>query len=91
MVIWKFPLSWVQATNSPEFPTMIMPNDARILTLQVKDYIPTLWVLVNPENDLYEYRFQVVGTGHEVPDGVYIGTWQDDFFVWHLFEIGGRA
>ena len=89
-VIWKFPLTWVAATSSPEFPTIIMPKDGKILTLQVQDHIPALWVLVNPTNDHEERHFQVVGTGHTVPDGVYVGTWQDLFYVWHLFEIGGR-
>jgi len=32
-------------------------------------------------------KFSVVGTGMEVPPGVYVGSWNQDVFVWHLYEV----
>lgn len=49
-----------------------------------------LWVLEDPTYGVSRHLFQVVGTGHEVPDGwTYVGTavvGRDGALVWHLFE-----
>jgi hypothetical protein len=48
-----------------------------------------IWAKVSPENELEKRQFLVVGTGHTFDDTdmVYIGTYQDGPFVWHLFEV----
>lgn len=66
-----------------------MPLDARVLTIQKQDGEPTIWALVNPNNELEVRNFTIVGTGNSFDDTnhKYIGTFQDSPFVWHLFEI----
>ena len=36
---------------------------------------------------LYVFNFQIIGTGHDVPDGfTYVGTYFEDPFVWHVYK-----
>jgi len=76
--IWKFRLN----------TTIQMPMDAQILTVQKQDGEPTIWAMVNTENELETRNFTMVGTGNSFDDKdmKYIGTFQDSPFVWHLFE-----
>lgn len=76
--IWKFRLN----------TTIQMPMDAQILTVQKQDGEPTIWAMVNTENELETRNFTIVGTGNSFDDKdmKYIGTFQDSPFVWHLFE-----
>lgn len=88
--IWKFPL--------PPLPTDLveldMPTDADILTLQLQGRTPTLWAVVDDKAEFVTRHFVIVGTGHEIPEEVgdatdsYVGTWQFEVFVWHLFDLG---
>jgi hypothetical protein len=69
-----------------------MPLDAEILTVQLQDgqmFNACIWAKVNPENELEKRQFVVIGTGHSFDDTnhKYIGTYQEGFFVWHVFEI----
>jgi len=80
--IWKYPVPlevefWID-----------MPSDAQVLHLGMQRRNPYLWVLVEPENPLETVAFMITGTGHDVPEGDYIGTFMtsDDMFVWHLFQ-----
>jgi hypothetical protein len=82
--IWKFPLENMLGGSRLQAQ---MPQDARILTVQVQDDTPHLWAEAYPDNPLETRRFAVVGTGQPVPPGaIYIGTWQEAPFVWHLYE-----
>ena len=65
-----------------------LPVDAEILTLQMQDGRPRLWVLVQPHNRNETRHFQMLTTGsHNAPiSRRYIGTVQDGLYVWHLFE-----
>lgn len=48
----------------------------------------TLWYVCDPEAELTEETFYVVGTGHQLPDtfpGKYVDSVQIDPFVWHVF------
>ena len=76
--IWKFKVSG----------SIQIPMDSQILTVQIQNDEPYIWVKVNPENDVETRTFEVVGTGHSFDDTnmKYIGTFQDGPFVWHLFE-----
>lgn len=76
--IWKFRLN----------TTIQMPMDAQILTVQKQDGEPTIWAMVNTENELETRNFTIIGTGNSFDDKdiKYIGTFQDSPFVWHLFE-----
>jgi hypothetical protein len=67
--------------------SIAMPMGAKILTVQMQQGTPCLWAEVNL-NAPYENRyFRIFGTGQPNPFGKYIGTYQVDEFVWHLYEI----
>ena len=69
-----------------------LPKDAEVLTVQVQQGKPMMWVLQNTNKSIMTRSFTVCGTGHEVellpPSYKYIGTFQlkDGYFVGHLFE-----
>lgn len=77
--IWKFQVSGI----------IEMPADAKILTVQNQNGDPCIWALVDPNQKMDARMFTIVGTGKPFDDTntVYIGTFQDGPFVWHLFEI----
>jgi hypothetical protein len=77
--IWKFKVNGI----------IQMPADATILAVQSQNGEPHIWALVNPENKMDARMFTIVRTGQLFEDeGTdYIGTFQDEQFVWHLFEI----
>ncbi len=86
MKIWKY-----QISNNDIIIKVPGGKSAQILSLQLQDNVPTIWVLVNPEEELAERRFVTFVTGsfgniisnyHN-----YIGTYQIDGFVGHVFEI----
>lgn len=67
-----------------------MPKYAKILTVQVKDNKPYIWVLVDTELECVDYNFTIVSTGHNAEDCVgksYIGTYQlyEGNLVFHVF------
>lgn len=49
---------------------------------------PCIWAEVDPDSPAVKRNFQIVGTGWDVPSGVYCGTMiSTEGFVWHLYEI----
>jgi hypothetical protein len=45
-----------------------------------------LWAAIDTEKEEKEYAINIRGTGHPMEGvGEYIGTVQDDVFVWHVF------
>ena len=47
-----------------------------------------LWAEVETNSPEKTHRFQIIGTGHEVPKGAqYLGTVLDPPFVWHLYQL----
>lgn len=81
-VIYKYPLS-----GKPD-QIIEVPEDHKILCVQLQDGIPTLWIEVIPGNDLQKVRIVTIGTGHTFEMGLlqYIGTVQTGFLVWHVYE-----
>jgi len=81
--IWKYDIQ-------PNTPVSI-PEDSQILTVQVQNQTPCLWVLVDPDAPVVTRHFNTYGTGHLILDdpGEYIGTFQlhDGAFVFHVFEV----
>lgn len=70
---------------------MRMPKSAKLLDVQMQKGVPMLWVLCNKsEEPTHAKRFVVYGTDHNVPSEVsvqsYVGTWQNESLVMHLFE-----
>ncbi len=76
--IWKF--SAVQL--------VIMPKGAIIRYFGLQHGEPTLWVEVDPDAEQEGRQFRQIGTGHLFEVGsLYIGTWFEGPFVWHLYEV----
>lgn len=51
----------------------------------------TIWAEVEPNNEIEQRQFAIVGTGHPVPDrGHHHGSTICPPFVWHLYEIISR-
>jgi len=85
--IYKYP---IQITG--EVQKIEMPQNGRICDFQEQGTHPTLWVEVNTEMPTEIRKFQIFGTGVEIPDPddhnyCYRGTVQRGIYVWHLFEI----
>jgi hypothetical protein len=81
--VWKFPLrlsmgQWVE-----------MPQGARIVHVGLQDAVICAWAIVDPDAPIEHRVFRIVGTGHrEIIDGsTYLGTVQQDVYVWHVFEV----
>lgn len=82
MVIWKFAITDLDALTSQ------MTVGARVLAVQMQGDVPTMWVLMDPDATKQQRHFVVKGTGWNF-DAIgleYVATWQQDGFVWHLFE-----
>lgn len=73
---------------------LMMPDGARILTVQTQYGSPQMWAVVDPDAPLKPRIFRLAGTGHSLEsypesDFIYIGTYQllDGAFIEHLFEV----
>ena len=80
--IWKWELT-------PE-GFIEMPKGSKVLCVQEQQGLPQLWALVDPSAEMETRQFSTYGTGHlvEKDSGVYIGTFQLDSMVFHVFEEG---
>lgn len=81
--IFKFPLKLTNITQ-----ILHMPSGAEIMDFQMQGKVPTVWAIVGADMPIVTRYFFIRGTGHEVDcrSYDYIGTSQDEQFVWHLFE-----
>ncbi len=82
--IHKYP---IEITDSQE---VMLPDGARILTVQLQHGQACLWALVESENPLKPRRILSYGTGHPVSDSnmQYISTIQIEgsSLVFHFFS-----
>lgn len=83
--VWKYPIT-------PNVSDVQMPKGAKVLTVQMQNGQPCMWVLVDPDEKKETRTFMLIGTGHKVSPGVdlkYIGTFQleEGRLVFHLFEV----
>jgi hypothetical protein len=67
-----------------------MHKNAKILSVQMQNDIPTIWAIVQTDNVKEKRRFFIIGTGQPFNQNVwisgFIGTIQQPPFVWHIFE-----
>ena len=80
--IWKFP--WNSEYNIMTLKDICVD---KFLTVQLQHGVPTIWAIVDKKAPSKTYQVYFVGTGWTLSDSVgnYIGTIQQDGFVWHYF------
>ncbi len=86
MTIWKFSLQIGDTVLN-------LRDGYRILSLQMQNDVPTIWVLLDPDRPMTATKIICRGTGHHFNEremGEYIGSvvTQGDAFVWHSFNLG---
>lgn len=82
-LIWKFPLSLTDSV------IVKMPKNAKIISLQVQNEIPTIWAIVNDDQEFEERKFNIYPTGSWLDEELkqaYIETIQIRKLVFHVFE-----
>ena len=81
--IWKYPVTPAM--------TVQLPRHAEVLTVQLQQGIPVMWVLLDPAAPRIERHFESCVTGGTIADSYekreYIGTFQVEGFDFHLFEV----
>ena len=83
--VWKYQIP----TNDITFK-LDMPHDAKILRVDVQAGVPIFWAEVLSQWSREERKFRIVGTGTPIPfdeQVEYLGTWQQGYFVFHLYEV----
>ena len=83
--VWKH-----EIFTKAEF-TINLPFGAKPLMIDVQNQQPYLWVEVDTEiESLIPRHFCVFGTGRGIPKrfDIYIGSWAEVPFVWHLYAVG---
>lgn len=82
--IWKYDINIDGST------IISMPKGARIMTIQVQNNIPCMWVYVNPSAEKEQRTFETFYTGEPIylADREYLGTYQlnNGKLVCHVFE-----
>lgn len=82
--IWKFPLS----LDRGAYHAVQLPEGAAALHVAAQDGWPCVWAMVSPDAPLRTAYFEIVGTGHPVPDdSIYVGTAHTPPYVWHVFSL----
>jgi hypothetical protein len=72
--------------------SMLLPKGAILLCVQAQEGNPCLWAEVNPqEAEMVPRNFLIYGTGWVIADiknikKVYVGTYQQGPYVWHVYE-----
>lgn len=79
-VIYKY-------TVSPRFE-IELPEDAQVLSVQNQADTAQMWVLLDPDAPTVKRTFSAIPTGKSFNASSmrYIGTFQMDWMVFHLFE-----
>lgn len=83
MTIYKYPLIIVSKQ------TLLLPLNARILTVQAQRDTVCLWALIHYEGDTPESRtIEIFGTGEPMDEAhrEYVDTAQVGLNIWHVFE-----
>lgn len=93
--IWKYEIPTGEPYSWPGFPHrefhLDMPKGSRVLSVQIQNKRPHIWVEVFKDEPIVVRDFYVVGTGYPFPDNAnyYVGTWQCEGYVWHLYSKEG--
>ncbi len=82
--IWKF-----EVPINADMMVLKMPVGAKVLTVQIQGHKPCLWAEIVRGAPTEDRMFAWFGTGEQFPDRLmtYIGTVQQECYVWHLYEL----
>jgi hypothetical protein len=81
-VVYKYPLPPVGAG------VISMAKNARIVHFDSQNNVWHIWALCYLDAPTEQRRFEIIGTGRNVPDShEHVKTALDGPFVWHLFEV----
>lgn len=75
--IYKYPLNNVY----------IKGPITKYLSVQTQHGIPCLWAEVDTDLPDKNYLVSITGTGLNIPNGEYIGTIQNEYYVYHYYLI----
>ena len=83
MRIYKYSLG-----NYPSTVELSVPRGGTVRSVGEQDGVCQMWIEVDPDAPDELRRFEVVGTGHDIPllANVYRGTVMVPPFVWHIYE-----
>lgn len=83
--VWKYVISAGRAS----FP---IPTGGVILFVGLDPLTenPAIWVEVDPSATKVGRHFAIYGTGHEITEGVYVGSTIQGPFAWHVYEGAGK-
>ena len=81
MTIYKYKL------GIAERQTIEMPLGAKILAVQTQSNHPCIWALVDPSKGNEQVNIATYGTGHPFKGGKYLGTYQVNELVFHVFKL----
>lgn len=83
--IFKYPIHKYPSQSEPKIS---MPKGSLVVHVGFDpNQQVCIWAQVDPNAPMEEVSIQVVGTGHECPEGHYhIGSFLDGPFVWHVFK-----
>lgn len=76
--------------EAPGVVTTINEKIIEVLSVQYQNGIPTIWVVVDPDDTSVAAEIMSFGTGWELPNGAekYVGSLQDpEGYVWHYFIV----
>jgi hypothetical protein len=81
MAIYKYVLELTRTQR------IRIPSPQKFLAVQMQGSKPCVWYEVAQHPLTYDaIDFIIVGTGHNAPDNAqYLGTVQDNEFVWHVY------
>lgn len=81
-VIYKYELS-------AHYTEIKIPGKGVVLTAQMQNSKPYVWVMIELDQPEEEHCFIAIGTGNQYElndDWMYVDTIQDPPYVWHIFH-----
>lgn len=88
--VWKYEINGVNPTTLP-IPQWEYGMPAPVLHVGTQHGRWFAWMEVEPYRPTTSRTFKVFATGEEIPSlplgkWQWVWTWQDEGFVWHLYE-----
>lgn len=87
--IWKYPIPVRNDVHAIQ-----VPHGAKFRSAVMQNGVLVLYAEVNPDAPAYPHAVTVAGTGvafDPLLAGEYIGTVQEEIFVWHVYVREGSA